>query len=132
MPSPGWPSVLKLTRILGIDFSGASDAGKKIWIVAGEGQGPLSKSRELHASQALPAAKDQPRPRSLLRRAIITDPGPSPAAIFFALPRPLHMPGKDWATFLRTFPEHMRIPPQILRISAIARRTASRSSARPT
>ena len=93
-----------MTRILGIDFSGASDAGKKIWIAEGKKtKGPLEILSCMPAG-ALPGSGTSAAVAiAALGRHIISDPDTIAGCDFpFALPIS-QMGGKSWGTFVAEF-----------------------------
>ncbi|MDK2939268.1 MAG: hypothetical protein PWQ51_1432 [Methanolobus sp.] len=97
----------KKRRIFGVDFSGAKDAGRKIWISEG-----ISSGDKLHIQSCYPIfeiVSDKSKQRdaclSALRDQILSDNN----AVFgmdfpFSLPDKL-MSGKDWYSFVSDFPD---------------------------
>lgn len=100
-----------MTRILGIDFSGAKDAGRRIWIAeARKTDGPL------HIEACFPAARlpESGLPRGLalpaLARHILREENTVAGCDFpFSLPLPL-LKARSWRAFLRAFPRRFPDP----------------------
>lgn len=91
-------------RILGIDFSGASDAGAKIWIATARRQdGPLV-IEDCRAAMALPdGAKSPDVALAALRRYITAEPETIAGCDFpFSLPADL-IKVEDWRSFAVDF-----------------------------
>lgn len=100
-----------MTRVLGIDFSGARDAGKKIWIAEGKKTGgPLEMMTCMPASALPGSGKSAAAAIAALRQHIVANPRTVAGCDFpFALPF-AHMRGKSWAAFLQEFPERYADP----------------------
>lgn len=93
-----------MTRLLGIDFSGAQDAGRKIWVAEGRRtDGPLEiddcrPAIDLHSGGRLPEVAI-----AALARHIIAEPDTIAGCDFpFSLPIDL-IGAKDWRSFAVTF-----------------------------
>ncbi len=93
-----------MTRILGIDFSGARDAGRKIWIAeAKRGSGPLAISRCFPASELPGSGADPETALGALRDFIIAEPDSVIGCDFpFGLPEPL-IAAENWQNFALEF-----------------------------
>ncbi|TDQ81537.1 hypothetical protein A8950_2606 [Dongia mobilis] len=93
-----------MTRILGIDFSGASDAGARIWIAAGRREdGPLSVTDCRPAMQLPGGARAPGIALSALRTHVLTDADTIAGCDFpFSLPADL-VAAKDWRRFALDF-----------------------------
>jgi hypothetical protein len=91
-------------RVVGIDFSGAADAGRKLWLAWGErGAGTLAVT-DCRPAQALPGGGPE-RDRALAAvRAFLVAQGPCVVGMDapFSLPRPL-LEAPSWEAFLHTF-----------------------------
>jgi Protein of unknown function (DUF429) len=99
-------------RILGVDFSGASDAGRKIWIA----EGRVSSAGALTLIDLTPACELQgggTAPEiaiSALARHIVREPGTVVGCDFpFTLPRRL-IEEPSWVDFVAAFPKRFGDP----------------------
>ncbi len=94
--------------VLGIDFSGARDAGRRIWIASGalDDTGAPTIARCIPASELPGGAVDRATAHAAVVRAIAEAPaGALIGCDFpFALPAPL-MPVTSWAAFVEGFAE---------------------------
>ena len=100
-----------LRKVYGVDFSGASDAGRKIWIACGINEGNTLQIAECHRAAELPGS-DTERDRAIaaLRDLIAREQ----EAIFgldfpFGLPRAL-VGTASWEAFVLSFPERYSSP----------------------
>ena len=93
-----------MTRLLGIDFSGAKDAGRKIWIAEGrKSEGPLFIDFCRPACDLPGKAADPAQALSALARHIIAEPNTIAGCDFpFSLPRQL-IKTRDWRSFALAF-----------------------------
>ena len=92
-------------RIIGIDWSGAADAGRRIYIAEGRLNGGGLALRALRRAEELPGgARTRERCIPALRRWLSAQ-GPCAVALDFpfGLPRAL-VDEPDWLTFIRRFP----------------------------
>ena len=71
------PGSIRRQRILGIDFSGASDAGRKIWIAEGRrGRGSRFILDDIRPACDLAGGGTAPAPAiAALARHIVSEPG---------------------------------------------------------
>ena len=92
-------------RILGIDFSGANDAGHKIWIAEGALEGAGFALSDLRPASALPGGAAAPGPAvAALLRHILVAPNTVAGCDFpFSIPRSM-IEEPSWAEFIRRFP----------------------------
>ena len=102
---------LQSNRIHGIDFSGAEDAGRRIWIASGIVEGQSVRIEQCRRAETLPGA-DKTRSRCLaaLRDFIAS----SKKGVFgldfpFGLPREL-VGDKNWMDFIASFPTKFESP----------------------
>lgn len=92
--------------ILGIDFSGAGSAGRKIWISEGrlETDGTCRIGRCIRAADLPGGGRDRDRALSALVRYIVSHSDAVAGLDFpFSLPAQL-LAGESWETFIRAFP----------------------------
>ena len=91
-------------RIVGVDFSGAVDAGNGIWLAEGESRGDRFRVDAVFPARDLPGSSaDRDEALDAVRRYIAARPGAVFALDFpFGLPRPL-VPSRTWTGFLRWF-----------------------------
>lgn len=99
--SPG-----RLRRIYGIDFSGAADAGKKIWITSGEVAKDTLHITDCYRAKDLPGSGDERgRCMTALRSLIAKERGSAFGIDFpFGLPRDLVKEDR-WEDFILSFPQ---------------------------
>nr|WP_321496710.1 hypothetical protein [uncultured Methanolobus sp.] len=97
----------KKRRIFGVDFSGAKDAGRKIWISEGVVSGNKLQIQKCYPIFEIVPGKSKQREACLsaLRDLILSNNN----AVFgmdfpFSLPDKL-MSGKDWCSFVSEFPD---------------------------
>lgn len=93
-------------RIYGVDFSGAKDAGRKIWISEGVAEGDMLTLLNCYPLSDILANKSKERGACLsaLRDLIISNKQSVFGMDFpFSLPQQL-MSGKDWYSFVSDFP----------------------------
>jgi len=97
-------------RILGIDFSGAADAGRRIWIAIARlsispGTGSAVRVEALHRAADLPGAGPLREESLPALRALLLEQQPCVAGYDFpaGLPRACLPPNTDWTAFLRGF-----------------------------
>ncbi|MBU4220681.1 MAG: hypothetical protein KKD46_01590 [Euryarchaeota archaeon] len=95
------------SRIYGIDFSGAKDAGKKIWVAGGRIEGNVVNIEECWRASELHGAGNE-RERCLTAlRGFIAKETDSAIGIDFPFGLPLAMvKEKSWEDFVIRFPEH--------------------------
>mgnify|MGYP001176945517 FL=1 len=93
-----------MRRVYGVDFSGARDAGRRIWIARGEVVDGALRIEACHRAADLPGGGTEREPAlSALRRLIAADPGAAVGLDFpFGLPAGLVSEG-DWESFARGF-----------------------------
>lgn len=98
-------------RILGIDFSGATDAGKKIWIAEAREFGDAIRLIDLHPAAELPGGDATPIPAvAALARHILAEPDTVAGCDFpFSVPRSL-IDERSWIDFIRAFPARFADP----------------------
>lgn len=91
----------RFRRIAGIDFSGAEQAGTKIWIADGVVEGNRLAIRQLVRADALPGgSRDREPALSALRAYIGERPDLIAGCDFpFSVPKPL-LQGRDWGAWL--------------------------------
>ncbi len=91
-------------RVYGVDFSGAVDAGKKIWIASGRFEGPALRIETCARAESLPgSARDRDRCLAALRDLI---QGATDSAFGFDFPFSLPwklVKEKNWEGFVRLF-----------------------------
>lgn len=97
---------IRVDRIYGVDFSGARDAGRSIWIAAGVPVGDRLKIREVTRGEDLPGSG---RSRAVSLAALCQFIQDGPGSVFgcdfpFGLPRPL-FPDQSWEEFVLAFAE---------------------------
>ena len=92
-------------RILGIDFSGASDAGKKVWIAEGEETSDTFRLIDLRPASELPGGDASPLTAiAALARHIVSVPNTVAGCDFpFSIPRSL-IDEPSWEAFIQAFP----------------------------
>ncbi len=96
----------KPRRVLGVDFSGASDAGKKIWIAeCKRGRGNRLTLIDLRPACALPGGGIDPTTAiAALSAHIVKEPDTIAGCDFpFSLPASL-IDDADWVSFAKAFP----------------------------
>ncbi|WP_407354929.1 hypothetical protein [Methanolobus sp. WCC5] len=99
-------------RIYGVDFSGAKDAGRKIWISEGIVDGDGLVLLDCYPVYELVPYKSKGRDvcLSALRDLIVSDPQSVFGMDFpFSLPDKV-MSGEDWYTFVENFPHSYHTP----------------------
>ena len=99
------PSENSRDRIYGVDFSGAKDAGRRMWIAGGTAEGDMLRIETCHSADALPGS-GRGRDRCL---AALWDFIGENAACAFGLDFPFGLPqslvGQDsWDDFVASFP----------------------------
>ena len=97
--------------VCGVDFSGARDAGERIWIARGSIEADVLNLADLFQAKSLPGSG---RERGLSHRALETFIGEQEHGIFgldfpFSLPRDL-VRGKSWEEFVLTFEKAYKSP----------------------
>ncbi|MEZ5334579.1 MAG: hypothetical protein R2741_04745 [Methanolobus sp.] len=100
-------SIGKKRRIFGVDFSGAKDAGRKIWITEAFVEGDILSILDCYPVYEIVSQKSKQRDACLstLRSLILSDSNSVFGMDFpFSLPDTL-MSGKDWCSFVSDFPE---------------------------
>jgi hypothetical protein len=106
------PKRLRLRRVLGVDFSGANDAGRKIWIAEAErGRGNRLKLIDLRPASALADSGAAPAVAiAALARHIISEPDTIAGCDFpFALPKSV-IDTPTWKAFIAEFPKRFADP----------------------
>ena len=104
---PALPNSLVRRRIFGVDFSGARDAGKKVWIAAGAVVNDVLHIQECYRAEALPnSGRERDRCLASLRELVTREK----TAVFgfdfpFGLPQELVPETNDWEAFALAFPE---------------------------
>jgi hypothetical protein len=98
-------------RILGIDFSGASDAGRKIWIAEGREPGDTFHLADLLPAAELPGGDTAPAGAiAALARHIVAVPNTIAGCDFpFSIPRSL-IAEPSWERFVTAFPTRFADP----------------------
>lgn len=117
-------------RIYGIDFSGAQDAGKKIWIAGGIAEGDILRIDECRsAHEWFGCGKDRDRSLAALKDFIAEREGTFGFDFSFGLPWDLVRPKKkSWKDFVLSFPEDYASPDEFRRLCREAgRQVANRS-----
>jgi hypothetical protein len=96
---------MKPRRVLGVDFSGAGDAGRRIWIAEGiEADGRLRLVDLLPAAELEPDAMAPAAAIAAVARHILAEPDTVAGCDFpFSLPRSL-IDAPSWEDFIRSFP----------------------------
>lgn len=97
--------------VCGVDFSGARDAGERIWIARGSIREDALNVSDLFQAKSLPGSG---RERGLSHRALAAFIGEQEHGIFgldfpFSLPRDL-VRGKSWEEFVLTFEKAYKSP----------------------
>jgi hypothetical protein len=98
---------MKARRVLGVDFSGAGDAGRRIWIAEGRrASGGALALIDLRPAAALKDGGFAPETAiAALARHVIQEPRTIAGFDFpFSVPKQL-IEEPDWPTFVRRFPE---------------------------
>lgn len=100
-----------MTRILGIDFSGASDAGAKIWIAtAQQTSGPLV-IEDCRPAMSLPNGAKAPEAALAALRAYVTAEADTIVGCDFPFSLPLDLvQAKDWRSFALDFTHRYPTP----------------------
>ncbi len=103
-------------RIFGVDFSGATDAGRKIWIASGRIEGGGWLIDDCVRGEALPdSSRDRARCLSALR-GFIAESGEAIFGLDFPFGLPRAVVNEDrWADFARSFSERYATPQQFRR-----------------
>ncbi len=99
-------------RVLGVDFSGAADAGRKIWIAEGRrGRGNRLKLVDLRSASALSGGGIDPRTAiAALAAHIVCEPDTIAGCDFpFTLPRSV-IDTPTWKAFITEFPKRFADP----------------------
>ncbi len=100
-----------MNRIIGIDFSGGAQAGRKIWIAVGRVEGATLLIEDSFRGEALPdSGRDRARCLAALR-AYIRSVGEALIGLDFpfSLPREL-LEDSRWEPFIRSFPDRFGTP----------------------
>jgi hypothetical protein len=98
-------------EVFGVDFSGAADAGKKIWVANGSSKGERLLIKDCRRADSLPASgKDRDRCLTALRDFI-----KSRSNAAFGLDFPFGLPGhfiadRSWEDFVASFPRRYEDP----------------------
>lgn len=102
------PSTHMLARhcVFGIDFSGAADAGKNIWIAAGADEDGVLHIHKCFRAEALPnSGRERDRCLAALRELVAAEKTAAFGFDFpFGLPQELVPEADDWETFALAFP----------------------------
>lgn len=110
-------------RIHGVDFSGAVDAGRKIWIATGVTEGGRLRIEECRRAEDLPgSARDRHRCLAALRDFVAGE-----RACAFGLDYPFGLPRalvkeKSWEDFILSFPDRYADPEAFRRACRAAAR----------
>lgn len=132
------PSPYSRDAIYGVDFSGANNAGKKIWLTRGVAEGDALRIEWCQRGERLPGSgKSRDRCLAALQAFI----GSEATSVFgldfpFGLPQAL-VTEDDWERFLLSFPERYPNPEAFRRLCREAaggrelRRTTDRESRTP-
>ncbi len=98
-------------EVFGVDFSGAVDAGKKIWIANGSLKGERLLIKDCRRADTLPASgRDHDRCLTALRDFIKSRSNAAFGLDFpFGLPRPI-VPDRSWEEFICAFPNRHKSP----------------------
>lgn len=100
-----------MTRILGIDFSGASDAGNKIWIAEGRKSAKPFRLDTLLPAAHLPGGSRQLEPAIAALRAYICSEAETIAGCDFPFSLPTSLVGAhNWTDFVALFPQRFTDP----------------------
>jgi hypothetical protein len=93
-------------RVYGVDFSGAKDAGRRIWIAGGRAEGDILRiDRCSPAYEWLKCGRDRKECLVALRRMIAGEKGGAFGLDFpFGLPRDLVKHKESWEDFVLSFP----------------------------
>jgi hypothetical protein len=94
-------------RVYGVDFSGAQDAGRRIWLAEGRIRGGRLRVEGCYPAEELSGSgRDREAALGALRRLIAGEPGAAFGLDFpFGLPLPLLGEGVgSWEAFVRSFP----------------------------
>ncbi|MDN3514317.1 MAG: hypothetical protein NG747_07950 [Candidatus Brocadia sp.] len=96
-----------LQRVYGIDFSGAANAGKKIWITGGVIEKGALRIKDCYQAEALPGSgNERDKCMAALRDFIMKERTGAFGLDFpFGLPRSM-VKEKDWEDFILSFPRH--------------------------
>ena len=92
-------------RVYGVDFSGARDAGRRIWLAEGRVRGGRLRVGSCYPADELPGSgRDREAALGALRRLIAGEPGAAFGLDFpFGLPLPLLEGAGSWEAFVRAF-----------------------------
>jgi hypothetical protein len=93
-------------RVYGVDFSGARDAGRRIWLAEGEIRDGRLRVERCYPAEELPeSGRNREAALGALRRLIAASPGAAFGLDFpFGLPLPLVEELGSWEAFVRSFP----------------------------
>jgi len=99
-------------RVYGVDFSGAKDAGKKIWIASGVIEKNTLRIEECHRADALPGSgKSRDQCLVALRDFIAKEDACAFGLDFpFGLPQALVKQKERWEDFVLSFPDDYSSP----------------------
>ena len=100
-----------LRKVYGVDFSGARDAGRRLWVAEGELEGNTLRIVECRRADGLPGA-GKSRERALVAlREFIAGAGAGVFGLDFPLGLPLPLIGyDDWTAFVLAFPGNYPTP----------------------
>jgi hypothetical protein len=111
---------LTARSLFGVDFSGATDAGRKIWIAAGRVDGHTLRIDTCRCGETLPGSSRERAHALGALRTLVGEVGPSIFGLDFplSLPEPL-LQSQSWARFVCAFAR--RYPsPQAFRGACLA------------
>ncbi len=110
--------VTNYRRICGIDFSGAKDAGKRIWIASGTVERDSLLIEECYRAKDLPGSgKDRDQCLAALRDFIGRESASALGLDFpFGLPQALVKHKKSWEDFVLSFPGDYFAPEEFRRL----------------
>lgn len=120
-----WPR-----RVVGIDFSGAVDAGRKLWLAQGERAAGTLTITDCRPAQALPGGgRERQRALAAVRTFLVAH-GACVVGLDapFSLPRPL-LDAPSWEAFLRTVAARF---PSAAALRAVCRASGPREAKRAT
>jgi Protein of unknown function (DUF429) len=105
------PALKPPPLVAGVDFSGALQAGRKIWLTLAEPRGGALQVRSVRRAESLPGGAAQRTPALLALVATLLTLGPCAAGLDF--PFGLHwdlVPERTLAAFVRAFPARYPTP----------------------
>jgi hypothetical protein len=125
-------------RIYGVDFSGAKDAGRRMWVAGGVAEGDTLRIETCHSADALPGS-GRGRDRCLAAlRDFIGENGVCAFGLDFPFGLPQPLVGRDsWEGFILSFPDEYAGPEEFKQSCQVAagghelRRVTDRESKTP-